>query len=153
MKQQKSFIKNQNCVSLQRKKAVIILLTFCIVSFASGYIISSNVLLKPINNSLFEFYEQVARDVYEQQDKAIVYVPVGVSFEGADTSFTISSADKNFRGKVIANSQNDELVLTRDTEMGKAIFLNSLFGVGFTAQILVLMGAISFFYLRKRQKI
>ena len=126
MKQRKSFIDK---LYLQHKKVILIILSIAL--FVGGYLASVNTLYKPISDSQFEFYEQVACDVYEQGNKAIYEVPDGVSLERTSTSITISSANRTYRGKVIANLQNGELVYTRKPETGFVIFASSLIGAMF----------------------
>lgn len=148
MKQRKSFIEKLKQVYAQHTDAIQIafLVIIGIALFASGYLFSSNLLEKPTSNSEFEFYEQVARDVYEQGDKAIYEVPDGVSLERTNTSITISSAKKTVRGKVIANLQNGELVFTRNAETGEAIFINILVGILFVLVSILIWISISSFY-------
>ena len=113
MKQRKSIIEKVKQVYDQHKNAIqrIFVIVIGIALFATGFLISSNLLEKPISNSEFKFYEQVARDVYEQGDKAIYEVPDGVSLERTNTSITIFSAKKTVRGEVIATLQNGEIVV------------------------------------------
>ena len=110
---------------MKRRSIVIIV---GIILFISGYLISSTFLVKNISNSEFEFYEQVARDVYEQGDKSIYEVPYGISLQRTNTSITISSANNNYFGKVVAKLQNGNLVFTHDSEANDIIVLNSCFG-------------------------
>ena len=126
MKQRKSFIEKVKQMYAKYKVLII-----GIALFLSGYLFSSNLLEKPISNSEFEFYEQVARDVYEQGDKAIYEIPNGVSLERTDETITISSARGAVHGKVVATLQNGELVFTRNAERGEAILKNSLIGILF----------------------
>lgn len=116
MKKRKSFI----------KKIVVIILG--IILFTTGYLISSTLLVKNISSSDFKFYEQVAKDVYEQGDKTIYEVPDGISLQRTNTSITISSANNNYFGKVVAKLQNGKLVFTHDLETRETIVLNSFFG-------------------------
>ena len=126
MKQRKAFIDK---VYLQHPKAIVIILS--IVFFVSGYWLTASTLTKPITNSEFEFYEQVARDVYEQGNKAIYEVPNGVLLVKTNTSITISN-DGIRRGQVVATLQNGELVCTRDLQTAYAIIVNSLCGIIFS---------------------
>ena len=151
MKQRKSFIEKLKQVYAQHTDAIqfAFMVIMGIALFASGYLFSSNLLEKPTSNSEFEFYEQVARDVYKQGDKAIYEVPDGVSLERTNTSITISSAKETVRGKIIANLQNGELVFTRNAETGKAIFINILVGILF---VLVSIFTVSSIYKKIKKR-
>lgn len=133
MKQRKSFIEKVKQEYAQHKNTIqrIFVIVIGIALFATGYLISSNFLQKPISNSEFEFYEQVARDVYEQGDKVMYEVPDGVSLQRTNTNITISSAKIAVRGQVIATLQNGELVFTRDAETRETIVINSIVGILF----------------------
>lgn len=154
MKKRKSFIEKIEQVCEQHISSTIIAFSviIVIVLFGSGYMFSSNVLQKPTSDSEFELYEQVARDVYEQGDKTIYEVPEGVSLERTDTSIIISSAKKTVRGKVIANLQNGELVLTRNEESIDAISNNILAGIFFIFATSVIVVCVSSIYEKIKRK-
>ena len=119
-----------------------------IALFVSGYFVSANFLLKPISDIEFEFYEQVAHDVYEQGNKAIYEVPDGLILGKTSTSIIISSAKATCRGKVIATLQNGELVCKRSIESAEAILIHSLVGI-----IFFLLGiAVRVFIFEKKNK-
>lgn len=121
---------------MKKRKRTLIIIGF-VALFAVGYLFSSLALQKLVSDSEFSYYEQVAKDVYEQGSSTIYEVPETVTLEKTDTEIIISSADINKRGKVCATVQNGELVFERDNETGDAIGLSIAFGI-----IFVLIGLI-----------
>lgn len=105
---------------------------------------SSNFLQKPTSDSEFELYEQGDKTIYE--------VPEGVSLERTDTSIIISSAKKTVQGKVIANLQNGELVLTRNEESIEAISNNIFAGIFFIFVTSVIVVGVSSIYEKIKRK-
>lgn len=152
MKQRKSFIEKVKQVYVQHKNVIQIIFAVIIgiAFFASGFLISSSLLEKPlISNNEFEFYEQVARDVYNQGNKTIYEVPDGVSLKKTDTSITVSSAKVSVRGKVVATLQNGELVCVYDAETVEAILINSLIGILF---VFVWVIIVAFIHEKKKKR-
>lgn len=151
MKQQKLFVPK----TFSRYKGVVksvFIVVISIALFVSGYISSSNLLAKQISDSEFEFYEQIARDVYEQGERAIYEVPDGVNLERTSTSITISPKGTN-RGKVIASLQNGELIFTRNKEIGESIAVGILTGILFVLISVLLWIGIPYTYktIKKRK--
>ncbi len=142
----------QKVFSLHKRTIKIIFMIITSVTlFISGYLVSSNLLTKQISDSEFEFYEQVARNVYEQGEKVIYEVPDGVTLERTSTSITISSKGTN-RGKVTANLQNGELIFTRNEERGEAIAIGILSGILFVLISILLWIGIPYFYEKSKRK-
>lgn len=142
----------QKVFSLHKRTIKIIFMIITSVTlFISGYLVSSNLLTKQISDSEFEFYEQVARNVYEQGEKVIYEVPDGVTLERTSTSITISSKGTN-RGKVTANLQNGELIFTRNEERGEAIAIGILSGILFVLISILLWIGIPYFYEKSKGK-
>lgn len=113
-------------------------LIIIIALFISGYLISWNFMMKPLNDSQFELCEQVARDVYaHQRENFIVEAPEDISVSINATTITVQLADSLHRGKVIAKLQNGELVMKRDMETGEAV-LTSI-GMGLLVLILAFL--------------
>ena len=139
MKQRKVFIEKVKQWYAQHKDAIEIIfrVVIGIAIFTSGYLVSANLLKKPISNREFELYEQMARSVYEQREQSIYEVPKGIHLDKTATSIIISSDKVTVRGKVIANLQNGELVFTRKSETGEAIVINSLIGFLFVLVSLI----------------
>lgn len=131
-------------------KSVFIVI-ICIALFISGYVLSSNLLAKQISDSEFEFYEQIARDVYEQGERAIYEVPDGVNLERTSTSITISSKGTN-HGKVIASLQNGELIFTHDKEIGETIAVGILTGILFVLISVLLWIGIPYAYKTAKKR-
>lgn len=133
MNQLKHFIERVKREYARNKKAVIkkiFLVIIGIAIFVSGYLLSSNFLEMPISNCEFEFYEQVAADLYNKGYVAIQEVAQEeLSIKITNTSIIISSTNSAGRGKVIANFQSGELVITRDAEIPEAIFVNTVMGL------------------------
>lgn len=117
----------------QHKDAILnaIFIIFAIVLFIGGYLVSWNFMQKPLDDSQFELYEQVARDAYTQKENVIVEAPEDFSVSMTTTTITVQSANMLHRGKVIAKLQNGELVMTRDMETGTAVFVSILIGILF----------------------
>ena len=124
MKQRNLFIDK---FYLQHKTVIWIISN--IVLLVCGFLVTFNIINKPISDSKFAFYEQVAYDVYKQGSKAIYEVPEEVFLEKTSTSIIIFSANRAYRGKVIARLQNGELVYIRESEKEKLIILSSLIGM------------------------
>lgn len=142
----------QKVFSLHKRTIKIIFMIITSVTlFISGYLVSSNLLTKQISDSEFEFYEQVARNVYEQGEKVIYEVPDGVILERTSTSITISSKGTN-RGKVTAILQNGELIFTRNEERGEAIAIGILSGILFVLISILLWIGIPYFYEKSKRK-
>ncbi len=142
----------QKVFSLHKRAIKIIFMIITSVTlFISGYLVSSNLLTKQISDSEFEFYEQVARNVYEQGEKVIYEVPDGVILERTSTSITISSKGTN-RGKVTANLQSGELIFTRNEERGEAIAIGILSGILFVLISILLWIGIPYFYEKSKRK-
>jgi len=142
----------QKVFSLHKRTIKIIFMIITSVTlFISGYLVSSNLLTKQISDSEFEFYEQVASNVYEQGEKVIYEVPDGVTLERTSTSITISSKGTN-RGKVTANLQNGELIFTRNEERGEAIAIGILSGILFVLISILLWIGIPYFYEKSKRK-
>ena len=146
MKKRKSFIEKIEQVCEQHMSSTIIAFSVIIfiVLFGSGYMFSSNFLQKPTSDSEFELYEQGDKTIYE--------VPEGVFLERTDTSIIISSTKKTVRGKVIANLQNGELVLTHNEESIEAISNNIFAGIFFIFVTSVIVVGVSSIYEKIKRK-
>ncbi len=106
-----------------------ILIIFTILIFIDGYLFSWNSLEKPLNDSQLKLCEQVAQDVYAQKGNVILEIPEDFSVHITTTTITVQLTDVLYRGKVIAKLQNGELVMTRNMETEKAVFLSIAMGI------------------------
>jgi len=120
----KLLIKRRMDYTMKSRKETIIsnVLTgaFIITIFIIAFFITWNffkILNKPLNESQLEACEQVAYDVYAQGDVVLVDVPEGFSVEKTISSIAVQPNTNFQRGKVVAEIQNGELVITRDTKL------------------------------------
>ncbi len=118
----------------------VVLIVLAVALFIAGYIISANFLKKPLNESQLDFYEEVARDVYEHGDQIIVEAPNNVTISKTATTITIRP-EFGFVGKVEAKLKNGELVFTRVAGTGESIVMNILTGIAFVVAY-ILFGSI-----------
>ncbi len=121
---------------------IAILVILEIALFIGGYLVSWNFMVKPLNDSQFELYEQVAREVYAQKEMVIVEAPEDFSVSMTATTITVQPTNSR-SGKVIAKLQNGELVMTRDKETGEAVFISICMGLLFafgTILVAVIIG-------------
>ncbi len=109
---------------------LVILVILAIAVFIGGYFVSWNFMNKPLNDSQFKLYKQVARYVYAQKENVIVEEPE-VFYVRMTTNTITVQADNNQRGMVIAKLQNGELVTTQNIETGDAVVSSILMGVSF----------------------
>lgn len=124
-----------------RDKIIDVVLTVLAVAlFIAGYIISANFFKKTLNESQLDFYEEVARDVYEHGDQIIVEAPNNVTISKTATTITIEP-EFGFVGKVEAKLKNGELVFTRVAGIGESIFMNILMGILFVL-VYILFGSL-----------
>ncbi|MCI9177733.1 MAG: hypothetical protein HFJ28_04055 [Clostridia bacterium] len=137
----------------QHKDAVqiAILIIFAIASFIGGYLVSWNFMEKPLNDSQFKLCEQVARDIYAQKRSVIVEVPKNFSVSMTATTITVQSANKLYRGKVIAKLQNSELVMTRDMETREAVFWSILMGILFILVAILMFEGVCKIYQKVKK--
>ena len=131
MTKRKTFIdKVENVFNITAIRAIL-LVAFIVALFISGFLISTNFILIPLNNSQFEFYEKVARDVYEQNEQILLEVPEGVKITKTETSITVSSSDTKYTGEVVAKLKNGELIFTRSSGLSSSIKVGCAVGVIF----------------------
>lgn len=147
MKERKNFIDKVKQVYEKHTNAIqaTVLVVIAIALFIAGYLVSWNFLRKPLNDNQFELCEQVARDVYAQKGTVIVEAPEDFSVEMTTTTITVKYANRLCRGKVIAKLQNGELVMTRNMEIGDAVFVSILMGILFVlvpALVIAIIGSI-----------
>lgn len=69
--------------------------------------------------------------MYAQKGNVIVEVPENFFVSQTTNTITVKSTNILYRGKVIANVQNGELVMTRDRETEEAVILSILTGIVF----------------------
>ena len=98
-----------------------------IVLFVGGYLYTYNNQAKPLSTEEIELYEQIARNVYEQEDGTIIEAPADVKIETSSTSIKITGANRS--GKVIARLQNEELVFDSSTGQKEAVASSCAGGV------------------------
>lgn len=108
-----------------------------IALFISGYLIAWN-FVKPMNDSQFELCEQVARDVYAQNENVLSEefepeVPEDFPVNITESEIKVGSTKDLHMGMVIARLQNGELVMTRDKQTEIAVILSILNGLLFIA--------------------
>lgn len=101
-----------------------------IALFIGGYLVSWNFRVKPLNDSQFEIYEQVARDVYDQKENVMVEAPKESYVSITATTITVE-ATCPYRGEVIARLQNGKLAMTRNMKTGEAVFTSIVTGTAF----------------------
>lgn len=138
MKTRKKFTDNVRQMYAQHKDVIqnagfAILL---IAIFISGFLLSWNFMMKPLNDGEFELCEQVARDVYYQKWQALDEAPENVSVTTTSTTITVRLSDtafRGYRGNVVAKLQNGELVITRNYETVYAIIVSIMTGILFIA--------------------
>ena len=133
MKTRRKFIDNVKQVYAQHTDAIQITgaLMFLIVLFISGFLVSWNCIEIPLNDSQFEFCEQVARDVYAQEGQGIVEAPEDVTVSKTTSTITVEPTNFTHRGKVTAKLQNGELVMTRDFATVKSVLLSTILSIFF----------------------
>lgn len=119
---------------MKERKIVKLKIVAVVIGFAvffAGYLFCANYLKKPLTASQLDFYQQVARDVYEHGDQIIVEAPDEVSISKTATTITVSPASEFYVGSVIAKLKDGELVFTRDAGNGGSIFMSILMGIIF----------------------
>ncbi len=124
----------------------IVVISLAIVMAIAGYLISWNVMIKPLNDNQFELCEQVARDVYAQTGNLIVEVPQDFSVDITETTIEIKYNNTLYRGKVIAKLQNAELVMTRDMEVVPFVSLSVLVALLFALVTVLIVAIINAIY-------
>lgn len=128
-----------------------VLIVVAVIFFIVGYIVSANFLNKPSNECQLDFYQEVARYVYEHGDQVIVEAPDDLIISKTATTITVKSKF-GFVGKVDAKLKDGELVFTRVAGTGESIFSNILLGILFVL-IYTLSGSLIFgIYVRIKKK-
>lgn len=117
------------------------------IVFATAFFVSSTFIFKTASDSQLEIYEQVAINVYEQNNQNIIEVPDGICVEKTPTAITVTKFG-NF-GKVVAKIKDGKLVVTRDLETACSITLSIFIGILFSIIYLLEFGSI---YYKKQEK-
>lgn len=112
---------------MTRRKAVRI--AIMVLAFIIGYMACWTLLMRPMNDEQFAMCEQVAKDVYNQSGQTIIEAPEDVYVNVTSTTITVGLQSVTYRGEVIAKLQNGELVLTRNMQTARAVFLSILIGI------------------------
>ena len=138
MKQRRNFVDKVKELYEQHTNAIEI--TGFLMFFILGFLVSWNCIGRPLNDSQFEYYEQIARDVYAQEGKVIVEAPKNVAISKTTTTITVES-DSVFSpwGKVTARLQNGELVMTRDLETIPVVMVSLCVGIIFVCVFRLLL--------------
>ncbi len=120
MKNRETFINKVKKVYKQHTNAIgiTVMILITIILFVSGYLVSWNMILKPLNDKQFETCEKVAYNVYTKKGT----IPEGFSVDMTSTSIKVRYADGLLRGKVTAKLQNNELVMKRNKQIVESIF-------------------------------
>ena len=96
-----------------------------------GHLIS--ILIFPtLNEDQFSYCEMIAKNVYEQMatGKAIVEVPKEMKVEITATTIKVRYANTLLRrGVIVAKLENEELVCTKDRDIGVVVTCNIVSGI------------------------
>lgn len=125
----------------QHNNAIIntVVLLIAVALFISGFVVSWIFWQKPLSDKQFKACEQVIRDIYAQSGNVIVESPedFSVSVSTTATTITVETASNPYRGKVIAEMHDGELIMTRYMETGEAIFASVIIGVSFVIAAII----------------
>ena len=123
----------------KRNTKLLIAILVAIIGFTIGFFLSTKYVFKPSTDSDFQRYEEVAKNVYQQGNQAIVETPNDVVIEKTATRISVSSSEYGHLGRVDAKLENGKLVCEKKPELYGVIILgiiNGLVGI-LTAWLLV----------------
>ena len=92
-----------------------------VLLFITGLFVSLFTQATPSSTSQFELYKDVAQYVYENPKESIIEVPEEVSVSTTATSIIVGSSSEKYKGYVVAELNNGELVITQHSDWGNII--------------------------------
>ena len=125
--------------AFRRQKVRIVILLIIIIFFVvAGYLFSINTISMPLTQEHFEYYEQLAHNIYLQKEPIIIDDLEGVEVSISVAKITVKPSDFTYRGYIVAKQQNSELVMTRYFEIGEAIVFGFIIGLIFLYMLISL---------------
>ncbi len=131
----------------------LLFLVFSIIAvFIGFYLLSSRTIFKPSTKKQLDFYEEVARNVYEQNEEAINKVIDKVSITRGKNTINVSDNYQHgiTSGRVVLIINNDGIIIERHPEFFFSLFMNILFSTVFTIDTCILLFLICYYFWQKK---